>query len=551
MTVRLNDLISQIKQNQKHQIKVDEPLAFNIYAVHDNVDQSITGLNGHFVHSLLLIDVLLRMKTNQTDKQQLVSLFNNEYKDNPTQLALVREFENEYSPDKALWWYTRESFLYKILNKALRTQNIDVLFLFRFVIGDIDRQLKQNQCQSFVRVYRGQFMSSEEINDLRHCSNGFISINSFFSCSVCRQKALEFLYQTDVSDHFSRVLFEIGADPHLPSSKPFADISKFSCYSDEQEILFMIGCVFRLLDIRQSDDGTMWIVRMTLCGDDEHDMKKLFEHMKKDYGGGNDEVDLQSFGDVLHEMGKYDLAEKFYRRLLDEVSPNYPTISNLYYSLGSLIQDKGDYDSSLQWFHKSLDINLCKDPSNYVTLGGTYCWIGVIHWRKGEYDRALEWYEKGIELFKQAHDEDHEFMAHFYGNIANVYDDQKKYLEALDNYNKSLAIYQKHLPSHHPAIGGSHNNIGLVYRCLGHYDLALEHFHRSLRIRLKSLPANHPDIAMSYENIGLIHENKNELKQALIYLEKAAIIYHQALPSQHPNIMKSNTNIHRISSKLK
>ena len=48
------------------------------------------------------------------------------------------EFEKDYSSDKALWWYTRESFLYKMLIKALRVQNIDLLFLFRFVINQIN-----------------------------------------------------------------------------------------------------------------------------------------------------------------------------------------------------------------------------------------------------------------------------------------------------------------------------------------------------------------------------------------------------------------------------
>ncbi len=71
---------------------------------------------------------------------------------------LLYEFENQYSANKALWWYTRESFLYKMLNKALRVQNIEVLFLFRFVIVDIYQQLKENQCQSSVRVYRGQVL---------------------------------------------------------------------------------------------------------------------------------------------------------------------------------------------------------------------------------------------------------------------------------------------------------------------------------------------------------------------------------------------------------
>jgi tetratricopeptide (TPR) repeat protein len=551
VTVQLKDLISQIKQDQISRVKVEEPLSFNIYSMHSNIDQTTTGLNGHFVHSLLLIDVLIRMKIKQTDKQELISLCKNEYRGNPDQLAIVREFEIKYSPKKALSWYSRQSFLYKILNKALRTQNIDVLFLFRFIIGDIYRQLEDNQCRSSVRVYRGQMMSIDEINNLQNSVNDFISINSFFSTSMNRQIALGFLNQTKISDNLHRVLFEIDADSHLRLSKPFADISKFSKYNNEQEILFMIGCVFRLIDVQQNANDEIWIVRMKLCGDDEHDMKKLFEHMKKSYGGGGKEVNLRSFGVVLHHMGKYDLAEKFYRRLLGELPPNDPLLSSLYYSLGLVIEDKGDHDSSLQWHQKSLDIIMHTNTSDYVKIGARYCCIGIVHWRQGDYDGALEWYEKGIELFKQAHDENHIQMANFYRNIGIVYHNQKKHLEALNNYNKSLAIYEKHLPADHPDIGGVHNSIGGAHCSLHHYDLALKHYHRSLQIELKSLPAYHPNIGTSYSNIGLLHENKGELEQALTYFEKASTIFHHSLSSQHPDVKKVEQNIKRVSSKLK
>jgi hypothetical protein len=178
--VKLDDLIHQIKADQKSRAKVEEPLSINVFTASDNPDQSTTGLNGHFIHSLLLIDVLIRMKSVETDKQQLITLCKNEYKINGTQLAVVREFEREYSTDKALWWYTRNSFIYRMLNKALRVQNIDQLFLFRFVISDIYQNLKQYQCQSPIRVYRGQVMSNDELNILRNSINDFISTNSFF-----------------------------------------------------------------------------------------------------------------------------------------------------------------------------------------------------------------------------------------------------------------------------------------------------------------------------------------------------------------------------------
>ena len=105
------------------------------------------------------------------------------------ELVFVREFEKDYRSDKALWWYTRDSFLYRMLNKALRVQNIDLLFLLRFVIGDIYQQLKQ-------------VMSIDELNTLRQSIDNLISINSFFSTS---------LNSSEITSDLCRVLFVIDA----------------------------------------------------------------------------------------------------------------------------------------------------------------------------------------------------------------------------------------------------------------------------------------------------------------------------------------------------
>jgi len=42
-----------------------------------------------------------------------------------------------------------------------------------------------------------------------------------------------------------------------------------------------------LIDVRRENNRRFWVIRMKLCGDDEHDLKKLFDHMKVEYGGGN------------------------------------------------------------------------------------------------------------------------------------------------------------------------------------------------------------------------------------------------------------------------
>jgi len=550
--VELNDLIHVIKQDQKSRIKLEEPLSISIFKNSTNkTDQSTTGLNGDFIHSLLLIDVLIRMKSIESDKQHLIQLCKKEYRTNNKQLVLVHEFEKYYRADKALWWYTRNSFLYRMLNKALRVQNIDLLFLLRFVISDIYQQLKQYQCESSICVFRGQVISIDELNTLRQSIHNFISINSFFSTSTNPDKALGFLNSSKITSDLCRVLFVIDADPQVVKSKAFADISSLSAFSNECEVLFMIGSIFRLIKIEEIKNEKIITIHMELCGDDEHDLKELFDHMKKEYGGGNEEVNLHSFGQVLYRMGKYDLAEKIYHRLLAELPSNDPSLGDLYWVLGSVTHDKAAYDSSLEWFQKSLVIHKQKGSSNYRRIGNLYNWIGNVYRGKHELDRALENYQKAIELYRNANDEDHPNMTDFYNNIANVYDEQKKYTEALDFYKKSLAIRKQHLPPNHPDIAASHNNIGNVYSNLNKYDLSMEHYQQSLEMNLKSLPGDHPNIAMNYGNIALIHEEKREWKQALEQFEKALNIFQHAFSSQHPNVLQVKANIQRVSSNLK
>jgi hypothetical protein len=223
------------------------------------------------------------MKPTENDKHELIKLCKDLYKNNDVQLALVNEFEREYTSSRALWWYTRESFVYRMLNKALRIQNIELLNLFRFVIGDIYQLFQRNQCQSSAHVYRGQVISTDELNTLQHLMGKFVSISSFFSTSRNRHKAIEFLNNWDDSNDLHRILFIINADPHVVKSKPFANVSQFSDNDSESEVLFMTGCVFRLMKIDQNDDN-IWIIRMQLCDDDQHNLKTLFNHMKKEYG---------------------------------------------------------------------------------------------------------------------------------------------------------------------------------------------------------------------------------------------------------------------------
>ncbi|CAF0817489.1 unnamed protein product [Adineta steineri] len=535
----LNELLARIHKDH-------ETLSINIFQTNIPDEFSTTGLNGQFLYFQLLIYVLLRLKSNLQDtKNEFILFCENEYKDNINELRIIDEFKENYSSKKAIWWYTRESFLYKILNKALRIQNIDLLFLFRFFIHDIEKQLRLNQCTSFIRVYRSQLISKYEFDLLKNSIGQYISMNSFISTSLNREQALSFLHPTN--NDFQQILFEINADPSLDNIQPFSNITNLSYFSNEEEILFMLGSIFRIINIdRDKKKKNIWVVQMNLCSNNESNLKSIFEHMKKQYGDG--QTNLLSFGKILWTMGKYNEAEKYFFRLLNELPNDHEYISYCYRALGNVADDKGDYDTSLKWHLKAIDQMTKTSEINNSLLGESYNGIGCVYDAKGEYEHALEFYKKAYRIWKEIYGEDHLNIAVCLNNIACIYAERKQYSKALQYYQNVLTIRQKHLPTNHSDIGAAYNNIGEIYRCLGEYDLALKYLNLSIEIYHLTLPLQHPDQAEVLMNIGLVYQNQNHKNQALDYYEKASKIYHKIYLPTHSYVRKIDELIENIRS---
>jgi hypothetical protein len=147
-------LIPQIQSDysKRIQCKVDESFPINISKSNKLSDQCV---NNELFYSHLVINSLLQMKTSSTDKTELIQICLKEYNNNKNQLSIVHEFEQKYLSNQVLWWYTRESFIYRLLNKALSVKNLDLLFLLVFFIRDLKESLEKNKSKSSVQVYYG------------------------------------------------------------------------------------------------------------------------------------------------------------------------------------------------------------------------------------------------------------------------------------------------------------------------------------------------------------------------------------------------------------
>ncbi|CAF1463345.1 unnamed protein product [Adineta ricciae] len=359
--VELEELITRISDDHRTQEKIIEPLPIDIF----NAGESTSDVNGQFVFSQVLVDCLLRLKPNEKDKTELIDRCQTEYKGNSVELDNLREFQKTYKSGQVLSWYTKETFFYKTLNTCLRKQNIHMMFLFHEYLSDINQQLKQYQSKDSITVYRGQMMSNEELERIKSSMGQLISINSFFSTSTSYANAVSFLKFSTSSAHLQRVLFQIKADPKKVTNRPFADISKCSEFVNEAEVLFMIGSIFRLESI-ECDDLHIWVIKMTLSSDEEHGLKHVLMYMKAQIGTG--ETTLRTLGKFLWTMGKFDLAETYFIRFLNELDSSDGLACTLYEDLGQLAAVKGEYNKSVQWHQKSLQLKNSKQTDTAKSI---------------------------------------------------------------------------------------------------------------------------------------------------------------------------------------
>lgn len=234
---------------------------FNDGALQTALDQ-INAENARFMWFQLLIQVFLRMPPTAKSKNDLLQQSFLAYLNNFKMKEEIHKFNRIYRAKDAIHWYTKTGFLYRLFNQACRTDDIDLLFSFRFFIRDLYEQLvklyfEQRTTRNPKRtlyVYRGTILSKNELDILLipSAEKKVIWFTSFISASCDREIARKYVGSPSNGNQVS-VLYEIQIDDNLDmSTSPFADISQISQVPDELEILMAIGSVFEVESVEEN-----------------------------------------------------------------------------------------------------------------------------------------------------------------------------------------------------------------------------------------------------------------------------------------------------------
>ena len=518
--VKLDQLIQQIQSDfaKRIQSRVDEPFPFVI----STFDLS---LNEDFLHAQILFNCLLQMKTLPTDKSEFIHQCKNEYYNNPKESTYIDEFQKNYTSNQAIWWYTRDAFISRILNKAFCTKNLDRLFLLGFIIRDIQDNLHKNQCKSSFQVYAGQLMSIDELQRMKNSIGDFMIINRFFFAYFNRKQVTGHLNEYPVHNDYLRILFEIEADSSMDKSKPFADVTPFVYLSSEQQCLFTLGSIFRIEEIVQDKKNNLWIIKL------------IFSTVRKEY----DANDLIVCVQILQQMKKNNHAEKFFLRLLKEFPNDHPDIPQCFHALALLAFSRNNYDLSLQWYQK-----LTKQfKSNDLHLAETFYSMGCVHQKRFEHRQALEYYQKALDTWQTIDPNNKSLrMAECLNNMGCIYELEQSYSKALACHEQALMIRGQYQVD----LGSSYNNIANIYLSLGEYDVALENYNNAFAAKSKSLSTTDPSLAITLRNIGLVYEEDGNVEEALKSYRRAALMFEQIYPATDVYNMDIQEDIRRVST---
>jgi tetratricopeptide (TPR) repeat protein len=492
------------------------------HVTNENVDQ----IDQSFMYTLILKEILLTIEFNKQTMKDFLLHFREQFSSNLVELKNIDRLEHEYRRHTPIWWYTKESFLYSTLNRALRLIEIDTIIKMGFFLRDVHNQISELHSKKYghgknrhiFTVYRGQSLSRVEFDRMLIAQGGLISFNNFLSTSKALDVSLQYARNALTKSDGVSILFVMQINPLLTST-PFASVQNMSCYRKENEIIFSMNSIFRIGSIEQIEPNNdrLWRVELTLTEDTDPQRRRLTERMRQQTLGV---TQWDRLGRLLIIIGEYCKAEDLYKILLNQSKDEYEK-AHYNHHLAAVKEAQGDYTMAIDFYHRSLEINAKLLSLYHPNLASSYTGLGLVYSKINDHKNALVSYDKALVNFQHSLASNDSRLAILYGNIGRLHNQMGDYSQALLSHEKAKKIFLATLPSHDPHIATCYADIGHVHRKMHNLDKALSAYQKALDIREHVLHPNHPLLAASCHNLGQTVADMGNHAQGLELIQRA------------------------------
>ncbi|CAF1510925.1 unnamed protein product [Rotaria sp. Silwood1] len=174
------------------------------------------------------------------------------------ELLLLKNKSNEEIEKRVVSIYTRESFLYRLVNATLRENDLSKLYnlgAFCWLLFHCDCSSTFLSLGYAGKLYRGAQLDKDTIESYRQAIGLVKTWDAFSSTSKNRKKA----------ETFGNTLFIISLAKSAKYRYSGMDISSLSLYPDEEEVLIRASRNFFVDNIEQDNVTGKYLIYLSLC----------------------------------------------------------------------------------------------------------------------------------------------------------------------------------------------------------------------------------------------------------------------------------------------
>jgi tetratricopeptide (TPR) repeat protein len=522
-------------------------------------NKRLDHLNPLFIYTQVLKEILLSVTFDEEDIQKFIDYCRQEFAGNVHELNNIKKLESKYRDETPVWWYTYECFLYPLLNRSLRTMEVDIIVKMGFFVSDLHQYIKKLHTEQFrnvetaqlITVYRGQGVSKADFDQMMKAKGGLMSFNNFVSTTKNRNSSDGSARIALNDSDLIGIHFVMTIDPSIMTA-PFASIIDPSDGDKEKdEVLFSIHTVFRICDIKSmGENNRLWEVDLTLIGEDDPELCAVAESINEELTEGMQEemegpTGWNRLGLLLLKLRQPDKAQQIFQMVRKKIADEHE-LAAMYHGLAQVKEVQGEYINAIIFYEKALEIRERTLPPDHPHLASTYMNTGNMYVQIAEYSKAPLFYEKALDIWQKTFLSDHLVFAGCYMGIGELDRNIAEYSKALLHYEKALDIWQITLPPDHPDLAMAYVTIGNLHNYMGDYPEALSYCEKAFEIIRTTLPADYPDFAMFYRAIGNAHDKMGEYLKAFSYYEKALEIFQKNFSSNHPYLGAIYDNIGEV-----
>ena len=574
-------------QKQHSSLKVNFPAFAPIF---DDLDTTMMNRINFYLQGFV------DFQNREQAKTDLLALSRAIYHDENNMKDFEKNYK-EYNMETILSWYTRQSFLFKIVNNCLRIASDDSILYARLAIRDLEATIKecfqlQNKKYSGL-LYRGAYISGEEWSKVEANAGKEIEMLGFLSTSKNKAVATKFT----LSDVAKKILITIIV-PAAPDKgkQGFAEIKEFSDYSNEEKVLFNIRSRFTILDVGVEDVTNKQCRHLALLYNAKTVQKyilsndPIIEIYIRDF-------DQTTCGECYRKIDKTSNS-KYSLLFVDLQEKKHFTCYDCIFKT-SLIKRRPHACVSSDFVAKHLNVADCilrvkgilmkyneemnipfygskciecqnEDLANKQIRGfhfrccdcneskKTWCWrcfngedecCKLGHNIILEFEPFTFWSgamsSKEVDHLKYHKDVSDKLLSL---KQAEAYFEAEDYLKAKKYYQEFIKGFKK---KDSPDIAYVYFKLGDVYIKLEEYKEAVEVYTKALEIHKAIFGEQDSDTAASYNNLGMVYSRMEELKKAIEMLTKALGIYKFVYGEQHSETATAYNNLAVVYEKLR